>query len=433
MSIVGACNPAKVWEAKIRENYAALLEEQAPSSLDEVILGLETFFSKKSAELLAQCDVCNAWSSLDSDSDACPFCGINEEGQPVSGTSHIVNIEGGKIVTASPVTSVEVLDVNNETIQTAQGMDEEKEVVSPIEINAAAIEATGVALDEKPKGRRRKTPEEVTAAKALRKAPAVPKPSTPAISILAGGRAFSSEKELDEVIEEFRKGANDAGEALWRMGTAFRKMHDNLWLQRIDQENGKPKYKSWNQFVKEELDVSKDFAYKRMRVVENFSREQCSKYGLDLLKALLGAPKEDHEALLQKADAGASTSEIAEDVQKIRAEKNIAVLETLNTRTAKEEGRSLSVSSSIGSAAAAAVRRKPKEAPAVLVGLKSESFTLKALAANKARGAEDRDAKSLDDQPYVIVECTNGKKLVIGLKARPTGILEFKITVKTDD
>lgn len=390
-------NMDKVSPISAKENYAAILGVMAPGAIEEVISGLTGHFAKqkeKGTELVT-CDNCGGESTLDL--EVCPFCGVGED-------------PPGAVSSASVPSSIEPSDGTT--------------------IDASAIEASGVALDPEPaqaKGKRKKvateekTPEEIREAKMVRSAPPTPKPSAPVLTIAGGRRAIASEKDLDDSLARFRAAAATGAVAHYVLGSELARMRDHLWQQRM--EDGKPKYKTWHQFVAAETGVSIGFANKMMRLVENFTQEHLQQLGVKALMIILGAPKEDHAALLSKAEDGATTRELEDEVRQIREQKNIAVVDAGKP--------SPTAAAAAASAASAKAKRKEKEAAAITIGMKTEQATVKALARTK-RGEPERVAKTIEDQPYAVIECMNDVKLYIALKQRPTGELEFKVTAKRE-
>jgi hypothetical protein len=395
-SVIGATDEAKVWESKLRDNYVVITGLEAPKKVPDLIRSMETHFEHSKKELV-QCDKCFGWSPPDL--DECPYCGVGEDDDTP--------------VVAEPVAM--------STVQSSEV------IKNPMEIDASAMDPELLVTESEKKPSRKKNGTTVVEAEARepKKAPPAMKPSAPLVSILAGGKSLSSEKELDESIARFNAAATAGGDTIWLMGVELTKMRDSLWQQRT--EAGKPKYRSFNQFVQEELEVSKSLAYRFMRIIENFSREQIQKYGSQILKVLVAAPKEEHQALLEKADNGATTRDLQEEVNKIRETKGIAVMETGATAAAAAAGRTMP--SAAATAAAAKTRRKA--AAAITIGFQAEQFTCKALARAK-RGEDERPAKTLEDQPYCVVEGINGVRQFIAVKTRPTGEIEFKITLKRD-
>lgn len=399
-SVIGACKLEKVWESRLRENYVSITGEVAPSDLPAVVKGLEVHFAKNTpADKLANCDVCNGWS--DESLPSCPYC--SDGGDPAPKESGIVP------------------------------------AVEATEIDATAIEASGVDLGpEKPGKRKKKSggvlstadqkPTEVDAevpaeTESAEKQAKKPKPTSAPSLVLAGGRVIASERELDDEIAKFKAEIQSGSSAYYRAGIHLVKIRDRLWQQRTAE--GKPKYKSFEQFCREEFDISKTLAYRIMRVVESFSQEAFQQYGPRTLMILVSAPKEEHAALLARAESGATTRELEAEVKKIRNDKGITVLDPK-----AGSGKS---SPTAKATAAAAESRKKKESAAITAGFKQEQGTIDLLAKPTKKGVDPVPAREIADLPYGTIECMNGVKIYLAVKQKPTGEMQIRYTVRRDD
>lgn len=354
-SIVGTTQIEKVWAAKARENYAAILNEVAPPKLEDVILGLEKHFEAKTpTSQRTQCDICFGWS--DENLPSCPYC------------------DDGKATEVAPP--------------------------KPAPAPSAAIVET----------KRSKS-----------------KPASSAPSLLVGGRVTLTEKDLDEEIRLFNEDAKISVGGAYRMGKRLIRFRDELWMLRT--EEGKPKYKSYNQFVEAELDMGVGYANKVRRIAEVFTFEQFIEHGPQALKALIAAPKEFHDALLARHKEGATAADIDRDVKEIREKGGIAVIETEATKSDAAKARKTAEAS----AAAAAARKKEKETAVATIGLKAQQGTIDLLARPAKKGEEPREAREVADQPFGLIEGINGKKLFLAVKKKPSGSLQIKWTVQDED
>lgn len=400
--VIGATLIEKVYESKLRENYVVLLGELAPKPVPDLVRGVEEFFAKQPDEKLSQCDICKGWSDANA-TPACPYCD-DSDGAPSALAPNEI---------PEPATEV---------------------VPDDVEIDATQIEASGVSLEPAPepekKGRKKLAPAEVADKKKVRAAPPTPKPSAPVIPIstglaLAGGRALASEKDLDESIRRFKEAGTAGAAADYVMGQELSRMRDTLWQQRTD-GNGKPKYKSFLQFVAEEVEISKALAYRMMRVASVFTRDQFVKFGPSALGVLVGAPHKEHQQLMERAEAGATVRELEDEVRQIREKQGITVLET--TRPKGEASSSPKRGPSPAATAAAAAARR-KESAAITLGLKAEQTTV-VMKARAKRGEPEREAKTIEDQPYGVIECINGVDLYIAVKLNARGVIEAKVTAR---
>lgn len=404
MSIVGAARVDRVWEKKLRENYLTIVGETAPSELEACVRGLEKHVEKNVPEKnRVQCDVCLGWS--DEGLDSCPYCA--DEGPPAETP---VPAESG------------VIDVQAEVVETK---DETA-------IDATAIEAGGVTLEEPKKGKGKKdkkTAAEVAETKAPKPMPELPKPSAPLVNVPLAPMV-ANEKELDAALDRYRKASESTANGLYLMGVEIAKIHDHLWQQRL--EGGKPKYKSWSQFVATELTISVPYANRLKQVVEKFSEDDFNKYGAKALMVMAAAPKEDHAQLMSKADSGATTRELDAEVRKIREAKGITVVENESKEGASSKGKRQTQKAT----EAAAASRAKKESAAITLGLKSETFKVKMFAkpaSEKLPHQKAECARTLEDQPYGKVECINGVTLFLAIQVTPSGEIEIRGTAKRED
>lgn len=389
-SIVGITRVDRVHEAKLRENFAALVGSEPPGDLDACVRGLETHLEKQTPiAQRVQCDVCEGWS--DEKLTSCPYC--NDEGPQAI-------VEQAK---PAPVSEVQVHEA---TV-----------------IDAAAIEATGVVLEapkDKKKGGKKdkKTTAEIAESRAPKPMPELPVPSAPIVNVPLAP-IVANEKELDAALDRYRKAGEATANSMYLMGVEIAKIHDHLWQQRL--EGGKPKYKSWSQFVATELGtMSLAYANRLKAVSVNFTMEQFEKYGATALMAIVASPKEEHARLLNARDAGASTRELQEDVRKIREEKGLP--EASESSGESVGGRK---QTSKATEAAAAARKARKESAAVSLGLKAESGDVQLFKKPEGETAphlKAARAMTLEDQPYGKIECINGVTLFLSVIQTPKGL-----------
>jgi hypothetical protein len=407
-NVIGATRIENIFESKLRENFAAITGTMAPKKVEDVVKGLEEHFASSAFKKsdLAQCDICAGWSALVEGIESCPYCDDQSEARATAPAAADI-----------PVVKAELVE------------EEEPMRLDESPIDALALQDAGVELEASvgKGGRKKLSSAEIVEAKKVTRAPAAPKPSAPVLTLIgAGGRPALTEKQLDEELARYREAASAMGVSSYLVGLSIVRLRDHLWQQRLVE--GKPKYKSWNQYVAEELEISTSLANRMIRVVQNFTQDQFVKFGVQVLKVLVAAPKEEHELLLAQAEKGATTRELEAEVRKIRDNNGIAVIETGTTEENKKKGRS---SPSAATTAAAATARK-KETAAITLGMKGEQATVRFLARTKP-GEPERAAKTIEDQPYAVLECINGVNLYIAIKVRPTGEWEAKLTAKREE
>lgn len=396
--IVGCAKVEKVWESKLRENFAAITGGHEPgASIESLVRDLERFFEKNTPEgRFVECDQCLGWSD-EAACDACPYCG---------------DVGDDEAISVVPVVAPEQLAL----------VDSDPDLETTV-IDATAIVAEGIDLEGNGKPERKKKGK-------VSPPPSMPsRPASAPSLVLAGGRALTSEQELDDALAAFRRMTSQGNGSYYLAGLELVKIRNTLWQQRT--VDGKPKYKSWDHFAREEFDRSKTYVFRLIRVCEQFSRDVFERYGIKSLMLFVGAPKEDHPALMAMADAGASTREIGQEVARLRDSKGITVAETTATIRAAQEGKALPAALGAEANVAAAAARK-KEAAAITVGLRAESANVDLFTRPK-KGEEARPARTLEDQPYGVLDCMNGVRIYFALKQKATGELYAKVTAKRDD
>jgi hypothetical protein len=380
-AVVGAVRVERVWESKLRENYVALTGEVAPTEKEEVIKNLELFISKNVPEAKrVQCDVCLGWSN--EDADACPYC--NDEGPPAVA-------ESGTRLVAAPA--------------------EEKK--DPTAIDATALEASGVELQEPPKKKTKTGATKTEKKAAVSKPPPAPKPSAPVVDI-APAKPTHTEKELEKALEDYRAASTKNAGSFWKMGAAISRIHNDLWQQRtmVVEGKAKPKYKSWNQFVEAELGgISVPYANRLRSVASTFTEAQAEAHGPAILITIARAPKEEHNRLLEQAK-NLTPAELENEVKNIREQQGISVLDS-ESETPAEKGKKQTRAATEKAAAKRRENAAKKEVAAATLGLKHESGIVKMLAYDPK--GEPRGAKSLEDKPHGQIECINGVMLKLAI------------------
>jgi hypothetical protein len=351
MSIVGATRIDRVWEGKLRENYASITNDFAlGKTKEEVVRGLEQHFEKNTPkDKLANCNICGGHS--DESLPACPYCedqGPEELGAPVPAESGVV--------------------------ATAKASAPESEALPGTEIDASKMEAETLEQPKK-KGGRKSAQEkmnaqmEVAEKKKVKAPKASPKPSTPVLDI-AEAKPVVTEADLDRELMNYREAGRRNAASFWHMGVAISKIHLGLWEQRRDGE--KRKYKSWNQFVEAELKIAVQHANRLRNVADHFTEESAAKYGATILMVIDRAPKEEHSRLMEKVDNGdaSSVSALAKEVKEIREAKGITVLDSEENKK-KSETKTNAMPSKAAREKAAAKRLEKKAS--ITFGLKSET------------------------------------------------------------
>lgn len=412
-NVVGAVRLERVWEGKLRENFVAITGEFAPKPLEDVVRGLEAHIEKNvPKDKRVHCDVCGGYSSEDLDS--CPFCG--DQGPPEAGTATPPPAESGVVAVAK----------DKGTIGHAP-----EAKADPTEIDATKLEAEGVELEDAAKTKKKSKKAEKEAGKAeaaekkkVKPPKASPKPSAPAIDI-AEAKPVVTEKDLDEQLEAYRDAGSRNATAFWHMGVAISKIHDRLWQQR--QLEGKPKYKSWNQFVDAELGISVTYANRLRGVSVNFSEETARKYGPAILMVISRAPKEEHQNLMNKVDQeGLTKRELEKKVQEVREAKGVTVVED-EEEAEKPKGKTKQWREKTEKAAAA--RKKPTAA--ITFGAKVETDVVNLVSRPTPQSESYRvKADQVGVGPYAEIKGINGVDLYVAVITDEEGYLQLRYTFR---
>jgi len=132
-------------------------------------------------------------------------------------------------------------------------------------------------------------------------------PSRRAPNLMAGGAVAdgvvvsAGEAQLNDSVTQINTAKRDTAAAYFQLGmTILHVFKTKIWQQR--QRNGKPAYKSFEDFRRVELRLAKSTVYGMMKLVERFSIGEIEKYGPDRLSHILMAPaaKQDEFASFVK-------------------------------------------------------------------------------------------------------------------------------------
>jgi hypothetical protein len=211
---------------------------------------------------LVQCDKCHGWSDP-SVGDGCPFCGEGDDAPPVP-----------TAIAGAP-----------------------KKIPTPQEEPTMKTDVA-IAPEDKP-------------LRALeRKMPAV-LPETVAASSAAQNKA------LDAAVQDVKKLQRDFHANAWDVGRALTRIYEaDLWKARVD-ESGAVRYKNFEAFTREELDIGRKYAQDLLRIASRFTREDVLARGTTALRLVIQAPEEHQAELLGKLQAGAPRSEIEAEVRQV--------------------------------------------------------------------------------------------------------------------
>lgn len=119
------------------------------------------------------------------------------------------------------------------------------------------------------------------------------------------GMVKVNEKDLDQNVASIRSAKVKTAVCCWEMGSLISKNKTlGLWKLRSDTKNA-PKYTTFAQFCRDELQMSRSHADSMASIADAFSRDQVKRFGAKKLSLVLQLPDELRSQLLD----GASTSE----------------------------------------------------------------------------------------------------------------------------
>jgi hypothetical protein len=241
-------------------------------------------------------------------------------------------------------------------------------------------------------------------------------------------------QDLDDAVTRVRALWGDASGNLYQAMKEVKQIKENsLWKLRTDAK-GKARYGSFEQFCKEELNLTSRHVKTQLAVVENFREVDVQKYNMTHLHLLLGAPSEARETLMKShLDKGATSRQLRQEVKKLAAQAPVDPTKA-KSRTEKATARA--------SAKAAEARGRKT---ITIANIKSpDSVEFRVPAGKRASTEEEWNAlesvkvskevqKLIDQKITARKVLDNGVVLYIQLQASPSGNLRTKITTIRED
>lgn len=189
---------------------------------------------------------------------------------------------------------------------------------------------------------------------------------------------------------------------------------ERLWTQRLG-EDGKQKYKGWNQFVVAELGVEANYSYALMDIVKSYTIEQFEAVGIKKLRLILQLPKELRGEMADRAaQENLPFSQVSEEVKRLAGPR----------RGPEETGRTGFGSGGAGGSSGtrkgkgkSGTGRKRKGVAAAVPELKKGELTavltmgrqkLPLFARSKKKGDEPRRALKITDEPWAELSLPGG-------------------------
>lgn len=209
----------------------------------------------------------------------------------------------------------------------------------------------------------------------------------------AGPESKFTESDLNEAVKRIRTAAV---ENMYDMGLVVRDIHETQkWKLRL--RDGKPAYRSFNQFCAEELPFSKTHAHTLMKVTEAFTRDVAVEIGVTKLGLVLKAPEENQPELMQAA--------MKDGVTERALEARVAELRGRTTRETPES--------------------TPPEKRTITIAVKPGSKTTP-LFKKGSKGESPKAAKRIADQPWTMVQLENNTRLFVRIATNSSGELVLK-------
>lgn len=429
---------------------------------EQVAVALVMWFKENTAkDDWVRCDVCSAVSSADLDS--CPFCGDSGE---VEATDDDDAIEERN---ASDRSDVDEPDpINNEDDARAalddqqraeadeEGDDEDDEdededdsddedddddddddapADDDVDEPATDVEAIAAAPSEpviEDKKTTKKEDAKMTTTSAHTNGTSTKKGST------ALARASRTEvvtaKDLDKAVSEVARLSKeisesifDAAESHYQLGKKLLEMNEGqLWKMRVDPDTKKPAYKSWDQFVTRELNMSPQQSYAAIDIARGYdSSDTLRAIGQTKAWRILQAAPQDRAALIEEAKQGATVRQINTKVQKSRKKHGSPKKDKVQAKAGAK--------SAANAKSAAAATRPEKVSVTSFEGTKTVKLYAKPESMRNVDLSACKRAKSIADKPFGRIELANGLVQTLYLSKDAAGELVVKIETKRDE
>jgi hypothetical protein len=136
----------------------------------------------------------------------------------------------------------------------------------------------------------------------------------------------------DKLVEDVIPLKADTDVSQWMLGQKISQIFKTkAWMARQDPETGKPKYRSFNQFCAEELDLSAAYSYQLMDVASTFTEEQVRAIGASKIRPILRLPEAKRPELIARI--------LRENLSKAQIQQEIEKLSTAHRTPNRSERR----------------------------------------------------------------------------------------------
>lgn len=432
--MIGSVDMSKV-DREVLIEYAKRLKCGTDKDTNEaLVVALQARFGKLGADRLADCSDCGGES--DKELEVCPFCGASDD-DDASAASSVSASDDDDVPTGESAPDDD--DASDDDMQSSVSVDtasasiddDPEEVRRTLGDRAAdammgkaddtEIDASKMGIEEPPTtGRRLKktaASKKTAAAKGNALAPAVPEVKAEIVQ----DHPQYTEKDLDEAVDRVNAAKGRAGVAHYHLGHEIKKIYDQeLWKQR-NAANGGRAYDNFNQFVMQELKFTKQTAYWLMDVSVNFTEAQFEKFGRTKLGAMLMAPKDERDRLLDMAQAGATVEELKSEARAASEKAGAATQERDTGRRQKPRKKGERTKGNRKKT----TPRKPTITVAALLGRHMVKLY-------KGAKPEVRATK-LGDQPTGYFDLENGARMHVIIASDPSGNLVARLDFKRID
>lgn len=355
---------------------------------------------------LADCDVCGAMSHADL--PRCPFCGKGEEGPAAAevGDPPDADDEGG-----NPG------DDEDEGEQRESTPEPSPVVAEHPLVDKKAAKA---ARDAEKAAGKAAAKEAKQASKTAKKAPKQDATGAAATAVVVRGVPDSvvqaSVEQLDRDVAEVQRLNRGMGAGVWLLAQKVAEISESQrWKLRLD-DKGKVKFRTFEDFARDELKISRAYALDLQKIAVRFTRELFETIGYSKLRLVLQAPEDDQAEVLNalKEKGGAIPKrELQEDVAARRKKAGMKDSrgKPSKARKSAEKGK-ITVASILGKGSLKAYKKPEKKLD---------------------DGEKPVRAKRLGDMPWASLPLANDVTLWIWATTDGAGDVVFKYDIKRNE
>lgn len=390
--------------------------DTASLSLEQIAVQLHQRYddaATKGKANLIRCEPPDGCLGMSPDSlSACPYCGAGDMAiEPdAAPEAHGVEVEATAQVAAEEPQG----DQRPQTIPAPPPSEDDATAIDATEIEAAHPGTVGEPAT-KAKKKRAKGPvkhaDEVVVEKALATTPK------------AHDGELLTEQTLDKAVEYIASELQHSGASYHRAGRALKEQVYGPELWKLRTRDGKPAYKSFEQFTVAEFGITPMRAYQFMKVCDKFTEEQVAKLGSKAI-LIVQSPEELQPMLIEAAQNGATASEI----RKIKKAHGGDKPRKVTTASGKE----ITYAGGRGKVGSTDKAPKPKVTAIAMVGSHTVKLHKKPASMRGVEVSALPRAKRLADEPFGMLELENGVSLFVTIVDKGDGLVA-KLVFKRDE